>query len=106
MYFHFGQKYGKLLQQDNIYQKETPSPPSSTSTPDIGTYVPFPQSTSNYKMPINVVDMDNLPSDPSERLRILSYNVNQGDEIQRCYWLKVPCQPHDHKFPKQKLGIS
>ncbi|KAI3516753.1 hypothetical protein L1887_15762 [Cichorium endivia] len=89
---------------ENYYKRKTPCPSSSTSTPDIGTSVPIPQSTFNFTTPINLVDLDNLPSDPSERPRILSYNVNQRDEIRRRYWIKGPCQPRGHKFPKTKIG--
>lgn len=41
-----------------------------------------------------------------DRPRILSYNVNQRDEIRRRYWLKGPNQPSGHIFLKQTLGIS
>ena len=76
---------------------------SSTSAPDISTYVLPLQSTSNFTTLINIVDLDNVPLDPSKRPRILSYNVNRRDQIHRLYSLKRPCQPNDHKFRKTKI---
>ncbi|XP_071726935.1 uncharacterized protein [Rutidosis leptorrhynchoides] len=49
--------------------------------------------------PINVVDMENLPSDPVDRPRILEYDANQRDEIRRQYWLRGPYQPKNCSFP-------
>ena len=54
--------------------------------------------------PINVTNMDDLPLDPVERPRILDYNVNQRDEIRRHYWLRGPCQPRGHDFPRTIIG--
>ncbi|XP_071729131.1 uncharacterized protein [Rutidosis leptorrhynchoides] len=49
--------------------------------------------------PINVVDMENLPSDPADRPRILEYDANQRDEIRRQYWLRGSYQPKGYSFP-------
>ncbi|XP_076909138.1 uncharacterized protein LOC143566280 [Bidens hawaiensis] len=46
--------------------------------------------------------------DPIDRIKISNYHPNQRDEIRRKYWLKGPCQPHDHEFPKSidTIGIG
>ncbi|XP_071713304.1 uncharacterized protein [Rutidosis leptorrhynchoides] len=49
--------------------------------------------------PINVVELDDLPSDPVDRPRILKYDVNQRDEIRRQYWIRGPFQPKGYDFP-------
>ncbi|XP_076937814.1 uncharacterized protein LOC143605674 [Bidens hawaiensis] len=55
-----------------------------------------------------LVDLDNLPWDPVDKIKISNYHPNQRDEIRRKYWLKGPCQPHDHEFPKtiDTIGIG
>ncbi|KAL6533645.1 hypothetical protein OROHE_013478 [Orobanche hederae] len=71
----------------------TPSNAPRTSTP-IPTWNDTPRT----------VDVDNLPWDPSERPKILSYDPNQRDEIRRLYWLRGPCQPRGHVFPTKQIG--
>ncbi|KAF5792710.1 hypothetical protein HanRHA438_Chr09g0421121 [Helianthus annuus] len=58
-------------------------------------------SSSNNRMRI---DLEDLPWDPAERKPILSYDVNQRDEIRRAYLNKGPCQPQGHVFPKRDIG--
>ncbi|KAF5789415.1 putative transcription factor and/or regulators TTF-type(Zn) family [Helianthus annuus] len=58
-------------------------------------------SSSNNRMRI---DLEDLPWDPSERKSILSYDVNQRDEIRRTYLNNGPCQPQGHVFPKRDIG--
>ncbi|XP_035840160.1 zinc finger MYM-type protein 1-like [Helianthus annuus] len=50
------------------------------------------------------IDLEDLPWDPAERKPILSYDVNQRDEIRRAYLNKGPCQPQGHIFPKRDIG--
>ena len=72
-------------------KRKTPCPSSSTSTTNVDNsnpIPPLPPRTSNFTTPINVMDLDDLPSDPFERPRITCYNVNQRDEIRRRYWVK------------------
>ena len=76
---------------ENYYNKITsskrkaPCPSSSPSTTNIDNLLP----TTQRKTRLNVIDLDDLPSDPSERQPILSYNVNQRDEIRRHYLGKM-----------------
>ncbi|XP_050379679.1 uncharacterized protein LOC126797032 [Argentina anserina] len=46
--------------------------------------------------------LENLPSDPARRKRILDYDPNIRDQVRRHYLLKGPCQPRNHKFPKKR----
>ncbi|XP_022030925.1 zinc finger MYM-type protein 1-like [Helianthus annuus] len=52
----------------------------------------------------NMVDLDKLPWDPADRIRILDYHPDQRDEIRRKYWLNGPCQPRGHNFPTKLIG--
>ena len=79
-------------------KRKTPCPSLTADT------VPVRQPTPNFTTPINVMDLDDLPSDPFERPRILSYNINQRDEIRRHYLVKGPCQPSRKEFPQTKIG--
>ena len=38
-------------------------------------------------------NLENLPSDPRLREKILSYHLNNHDEIRRFYLQKGPCRP-------------
>jgi len=69
------------------------------STSGIGSDIPQPSSTSS--MP-REFDLNDLPSDPSERKKITAYHPNQRDEIRRKYLIRGPCQPRGHDFPKTK----
>ncbi|KAM5585528.1 zinc finger MYM-type protein 1-like [Rosa sericea] len=48
--------------------------------------------------------LDNLPSDPARRKRILDYDPNIRDQVRRRYLLKGPCQPRNHEFPQTLLS--
>ncbi|KAI3673345.1 hypothetical protein L6452_39463 [Arctium lappa] len=50
------------------------------------------------------VDLDDLPSDPSDRKRISQFHPNQIDEVRRKYLLKGSCQPRGHDFPRRMIG--
>ncbi|KAJ9557377.1 hypothetical protein OSB04_011991 [Centaurea solstitialis] len=50
------------------------------------------------------VDLDDLPSDPTERKKILEFHPNQRDEVRRKYLLKGTCQPRGHDFPRRMIG--
>ncbi|XP_023740665.1 uncharacterized protein LOC111888789 [Lactuca sativa] len=43
-------------------------------------------------------DLNDLPSDPGDRPKIISYNPNQRDEIRKAYLIKGSCQPKGHNF--------
>ncbi|ESQ50115.1 hypothetical protein EUTSA_v10002275mg [Eutrema salsugineum] len=49
-------------------------------------------------------DLENFPSDPADRKRILEYHANERDEVRRKYLMKGPCQPRGHKFPPKMIG--
>lgn len=49
-------------------------------------------------------DLENLPSDPADRKRILEYHPNERDEVRRKYLIRGPCQPRGHVFPKTPSG--
>ncbi|XP_024164172.1 zinc finger MYM-type protein 1-like [Rosa chinensis] len=48
--------------------------------------------------------LDNLPSDPARRKRILDYDPNIYGQVQRRYLLKGPCQPRNHEFPQTLIS--
>ncbi|XP_050373155.1 uncharacterized protein LOC126790846 [Argentina anserina] len=48
--------------------------------------------------------LENLPSDPARRKRILDYDPNIRDQVRRSYLLKGPCQPRNHKFPQREIN--
>ncbi|KAK1369055.1 zinc finger MYM-type protein 1-like [Heracleum sosnowskyi] len=58
-----------------------------------------PQSSSIPSMP-KLIDLNQLPSDPHDRKRILDCHPNQRDEIRRAYILRGPCRPEDVKLDK------
>ena len=64
-------------------------------------------STSNTSVPPNnVIDINDLPSDPSERPKIISYNPNQREQIRRKYLVRGPCQPRRHAYPMTIIGAK
>ncbi|XP_031250521.1 uncharacterized protein LOC116108405 [Pistacia vera] len=50
------------------------------------------------------VDLRDLPTDLGLGPRILDYNPNIQDQIQRIYLEKGPCQPKGHEFPSRYFG--
>ncbi|ESQ43668.1 hypothetical protein EUTSA_v10015352mg, partial [Eutrema salsugineum] len=48
-------------------------------------------------------DLENLPSDPADKERILENHPNERDEVRRKYLMKCPCQPRGHKFPHKTI---
>ncbi|XP_050207452.1 uncharacterized protein LOC126656872 [Mercurialis annua] len=50
------------------------------------------------------VDLNALPADPGERLKIDSYHPNDRDEVRRAYLQKGPCQPRSHDFQQRDIG--
>nr|KAJ0221816.1 hypothetical protein LSAT_V11C200061230 [Lactuca sativa] len=50
------------------------------------------------------INLEDLPSDPGKRNRILDYDPNVRDEVRRAYFLKGPCQPKSHEFPYILFG--
>ncbi|KAJ9557939.1 hypothetical protein OSB04_012553 [Centaurea solstitialis] len=50
------------------------------------------------------INLADLPSDPGMRIRILDYNPNIRDEVQRSYLIKESCQPRNHQFPSTLFG--
>ncbi|PIN11338.1 hypothetical protein CDL12_16064 [Handroanthus impetiginosus] len=51
-----------------------------------------------------VINFENLPSDPGLRKKIIDYHPNDRDEIRRWYIQKKPCQPSNHTFPQRDIG--
>ncbi|KAL6582809.1 hypothetical protein OROMI_004887 [Orobanche minor] len=78
------------------FLKRKISTPGSSSGDNIS------QSSSALLMP-TVIDLDDLPWDPSERKRILEYHPNQRDEIRRKYLIKGTCQLCGHDFPRKMI---
>ncbi|AEE82778.1 putative protein [Arabidopsis thaliana] len=50
------------------------------------------------------INFNKLPSDPAKRKSILSYHLNQRDEVRREYLIRGPCQPRGHKFKQIVIG--
>ncbi|KAJ9552299.1 hypothetical protein OSB04_016344 [Centaurea solstitialis] len=71
----------------------------TTTDPD-----PAPSNVDKSKQSRVEVNLADLPSDPGMRIRILDYNPNIRDEVQRSYLLKGPCQPRNHEFPYTLFG--
>ncbi|GJX15273.1 zinc finger MYM-type protein 1-like protein [Tanacetum coccineum] len=78
-----------------------PQKAPSSSTSD---HVSSQATKEKPKQPIDVIDLNNLPWDPIDRLRILQYNVNQRDDIRRKDWNRGPCQPSGHDFKRTVIG--
>ncbi|KAK1382927.1 TTF-type domain-containing protein [Heracleum sosnowskyi] len=62
-----------------------------------------PQSSSIPSMP-KLIDLNQLPSDPHDRKRILDCHPNQRDEIRRAYVLRGPCRPEGYIYPTKMIG--
>ena len=60
---------------------------------------PIQDSSSSSKRICVDFNLENLPSDPGLRQKILSYHPNNHDEIRRYYLTKGPCQPPVHDYP-------
>ncbi|XP_031281227.1 uncharacterized protein LOC116139709 [Pistacia vera] len=50
------------------------------------------------------VDLRDLPMDPGLCPRILDYDPNIQDQIQKVYLKRGPCQPKGHEFPFRDFG--
>ncbi|XP_008235787.1 PREDICTED: zinc finger MYM-type protein 1-like [Prunus mume] len=51
--------------------------------------------------------LGNLQTDPGLRTRMIDYDANMRDEVQRLYLQKGPCQPRCHNFPITNMsGIN
>ena len=61
-------------------------------------------SSSNSKKSYLEINLDDLPSNPGLRRKILDYHPNDRDKIRMAYLQKGPCQPFDHDFPQKKIG--
>ena len=77
-----------------------PNQPQSASTPRDN---PPPNQPQTAPLPISV-DLDNLPWDPLDRIRISNYHPNQVDEVRRKYLTRGPFQPREFDFPKKHIG--
>ncbi|KAK9070016.1 hypothetical protein SSX86_010415 [Deinandra increscens subsp. villosa] len=60
-----------------------------------------PQSSSSGP---KLIDLNKLPWDPADRIRIMDYHPDQRDVIRRKYLVNGPCQPRGHDFPKKYIG--
>jgi hypothetical protein len=47
-----------------------------------------------------IYDLDHLSQDPTERLSIVNYPINDQDVVRRSYILKGPFKPYAHEFKK------
>ncbi|KAK9062854.1 hypothetical protein SSX86_020044 [Deinandra increscens subsp. villosa] len=60
-----------------------------------------PQSSSSGP---KLIDLNKLPWDPADRIRIMDYHPDQRDVIRIQYLVNGPCQPRGHDFPKKYIG--
>jgi hypothetical protein len=75
--------------EDNVGSSDTPTPSS----------MPPP--------PPPVYDLGRLSQDPTKRLPIISYPINDQDVVRRAYILKGQIKPYAHDFKKRVvLGID
>ena len=65
---------------------------------------PVQDSSSSSKRIRVDFNLENLPSDPRLWEKILSYHLNNHDEIRRFYLQKGPCQPVLHKYPSTNFS--
>ena len=49
-------------------------------------------------------DVELLPHDPSKRIPIMRYAINDQDEVRRGFILKGSCQPRQHDFPVREIS--
>ena len=49
-------------------------------------------------------DVELLPHDPSKRIPIMRYAINDQDAVRRGFILKGPCQPRQHDFPVREIS--
>ena len=62
------------------------------------------ESGSNPKRTSIEVDVANLPTDPSLRIKISNHHPNERDRIRRHYLQNKHCQPIHHDFPQNQFG--
>ncbi|XP_008232717.2 PREDICTED: zinc finger MYM-type protein 1-like [Prunus mume] len=63
--------------------------------------------TSNSKQSEVDEVLANLQADPGLRIRMIEYDTNIRDEVQRAYLQKGSCQPRGHSFPQSNIsGIN
>ena len=62
------------------------------------------ESGSNPKRTSIEVDVANLPTDPSLRIKISNYHPNERDQIRRHYLQNKHCQLVDHDFPQSQFS--
>jgi hypothetical protein len=55
--------------------------------------------------PPPIYDPDRFPQDPIERLPIVSYPINNQDDVRRSYILKGPFKPYAHEL-KRKIKVT
>jgi hypothetical protein len=48
-----------------------------------------------------IYDSDRLPQDPTERLPIINYPINDQDAVRRSYILKGPFKPYAHELKRK-----
>jgi hypothetical protein len=48
-----------------------------------------------------IYDSDRLPQDPTERLPIINYLINDQDAVRRSYILKGPFKPYAHELKRK-----
>jgi hypothetical protein len=74
--------------EENVDSSGTPTPSSMSPPPPLS----------------SVYDPDRLTQDPTERLPIISYPINDQDAVRRDYILKGPFKLYAHDFKKRKSG--
>jgi hypothetical protein len=52
--------------------------------------------------PPSIYDLDYLPQDPTEKLPIVNYPINDQDTVRRSYILKGPFKPYAREFKNRK----
>jgi hypothetical protein len=76
---------------------------SRTSEENVGSSG-MPTPSSMPPPPPPVYDPGRLQQDPVEKLPIVSYPINDQDDVRRPYILKGPFKPYAHDFKKRKSG--
>jgi hypothetical protein len=87
-------------EEDRVEVEEIADPSSPSSSSPLLMSPPPPLPASNPPM----YDINLLPYDPGERLRIENYHVNDQDAIHRACITKGPCKPYIHDFPYRNIG--
>jgi len=63
-----------------------------------------PTSTNPSSSRRTSIDINALPSNPTDRKPISSYHPNDHDEVRRAHLQRGPCQPQNHAFSQARMS--